>query len=78
MITKETPHIKRQVKTQLQISVDIEDKDSGMPIYDDCGPVYDYPPLHPRPVTVIENKNFHFPVEQYHDATLLGLSEFPC
>lgn len=74
---EEKQHIKRPVKAPLQISIDIEDKDSGIPIYDDCDPYYDRPPL-PRPVTVIENKNFNIPVEQDHDATLLGLNEFQC
>lgn len=56
-------------------SIDIEDKDSGIPIYDDCGPAYDYPQLPPRPIT---NQNFNILVEQYHDdSALLGLSEFP-
>ncbi len=54
----------------------IEDRDSGIPIYDNCEPVYDHPRLPLRPVTVIEHKDF-IPIEQYHDdSSLLGLSEF--
>ncbi|WP_419235393.1 hypothetical protein [Rickettsia endosymbiont of Nabis limbatus] len=67
-------HIRIQLNSQPYIN-----KGNESPIYDNCGSEYDYPPLHPRPVTVIENKNFHVPIEQYHDdLTLLGLSEFPC
>lgn len=57
----------------------IEGTDSGIPICDNREPVYDYPQLPPRPVTVIEHKNFYIPIEQHHDdSSLLGLSEFLC
>jgi len=58
-----------------------DNKGAAIPIYDNCGAVYDCPLLHPRPVvTVIENPNLHVPLEeQYHDASnLLGLSGFQC
>ncbi|AJQ52449.1 hypothetical protein UQ52_07340 (plasmid) [Rickettsia conorii subsp. raoultii] len=55
----------------------IEGSDSGIPIYDNYEPVYDCPRLPPRPVTVIEHKDFYIPIEQHHDdSSLLGLSEF--
>lgn len=77
-------HIAIQFNSQPYVSIDIDNKGEANPIYANCGPGqgydgYDYPPLPPRPVTVIENKNFNVQVEQYHDdPTLLGLSEFPC
>lgn len=62
-----------------KVNIDIDNKGTEIPIYDDCVPGYDYLPLPPRPVTVTENPNFHVPVEQYHDySNLLGLSEFQC
>ncbi|ALA62290.1 hypothetical protein AL573_07390 (plasmid) [Rickettsia amblyommatis] len=48
----------------------IEGRDSGIPIYDNCEPVYDHPRLPPRPITVIE--------QHHDDASLLGLSELLC
>lgn len=73
-------HIRIQINApQPYVNIDIDNKGAENPIYDDCGPVYDYPLLPSRPVTVIENKNLHVPVEQYHDDShLLGLSEVPC
>lgn len=57
----------------INVSIDIENK----VIYANYGPYYDRP-LPPRPVTIIENKNFNILAEQDHDALLLGLNEFPC
>lgn len=70
-------HITVQFNSQPYVRPDINNNEStAVPIYD--SPDYDdLPP--PRPVTVIENLNFHAPVEQYYDdSNLLGLSEFPC
>ncbi|HJD59021.1 MAG TPA: hypothetical protein LFV92_07825 [Rickettsia endosymbiont of Ceroptres masudai] len=74
---EKNPYIRIQFNSQPDVKIDIDNKGSEIPIYDDCGPYHDY--HHTRPVTVIENPNFHAPVEQYHDdSNLLGLSESTC
>lgn len=66
-------HIRIQFNSQPYVRPDINNKEkTAVPIYDSLD-YDDLPP--PRPVTVIDNLNFKFSVEQEHDCTILGLSE---
>ncbi|WP_231288789.1 hypothetical protein [Rickettsia rhipicephali] len=67
--TQDSSHVNSHRLAQLHI----EDRDSGIPICDNCEPIYDYPQLPPRPAT------FYIPIAQHHDdSSILGLSEFLC
>ncbi|ABV85326.1 hypothetical protein [Rickettsia massiliae] len=67
--TQESSHVNSHRLAQLHI----EDSDSGIPICDNCAPIYDYPQLPPRLATV------YIPIVQhYDDSSILGLSEFLC
>lgn len=72
-------HERMELMSSTCSSTQDNSRDSGIPIYDDCKPAYDYPRLPPRPITIIENKNCYVPIEQHHDdSSLLGLSESLC
>ncbi|WP_231726373.1 hypothetical protein [Rickettsia rhipicephali] len=65
--TQDSSHVNSHRLAQLHI----EDRDSGIPICDNCESIYDYPQLPPRPAT------FYMPIAQHHDdSSILGLSEF--